>query len=68
MSTILHPCMGGWCQIREDCANYHQSGVMVVGKPHDRLCVKGEDGTSEIAIVKPLSQIELEEHRYGKAA
>jgi len=52
--TFLLPCMGGWCEKREHCANYHQGVPLTVGAPAERICEKGQDGFSPWAVVIPL--------------
>lgn len=49
--TLLLPCMGGWCEKREHCANYHEG---TAGAPSERICEKGQDGFSPWAVVIPL--------------
>lgn len=52
MTTLLMPCMGGWCAKREHCANYHQGSPD--HEPAERICETGHDGHSPWAIVIPL--------------
>lgn len=42
-------CMGGWCQIRERCTNYHAGREDQ--EPRERLCIPGQDGESDTARV-----------------
>lgn len=37
--VILRACMGGWCNRRENCANYGPPDV----EPSERLCKSGMD-------------------------
>ena len=43
----MTPCMGGWCQQRERCANYQSAGQ----SPSERLCERGSDGKSKDAFI-----------------
>lgn len=37
----LHPCMGGWCNKRQQCPHHTQSERL---EPAERLCLRGQDG------------------------
>lgn len=40
-AASLPACMGGWCELREDCSRYHAATDV---DPVDRLCEMGHDG------------------------
>lgn len=48
----LLPCMGGWCQQREHCANFHAGSPAMT--PQERICERGQDGYAPWAVVIPM--------------
>jgi hypothetical protein len=60
-------CMGGWCKLREDCANYHAEG----DEPSERLCESGADGRGSghmVVIRRPVGTWEAHGQRQQPAA
>ena len=43
------PCMGGWCRLRDHCAHYQAEDR---AEPAERLCVPGQDGSSDVVAVR----------------
>jgi hypothetical protein len=50
----LPACMGGWCELRDDCTRYH---AKTGADPVERLCNPGRDGMIDgypVRIVRPV--------------
>ncbi len=56
MTDSLPPCMGGWCERRDQCARYHQAAPMWV-QPSERLCQSGTRDAFKAISLQPAKQI-----------